>query len=180
MAGIAAGLLMAPDKLWEPLTREAKDHLANCLASIDSYYLGNGWYKDGGMEHRDYYVAFYSACVFADVKPYPLGIIKGIINRHLNYWLDSPIQDFAGILGIGYHYPNLIMAEGYNAPGSPLWSLKAFAILALDDEHEFWSVSEEALPELDMVKTLPEAEMIITRQTMQQCFPMAFTFRPHQ
>jgi hypothetical protein len=42
--------------------------------------------------------------------------------------------DNAGILSIGYGYPNLIMAEGYNSPGSPYWGLKVFLILALATE----------------------------------------------
>ncbi|MCI8405094.1 MAG: DUF2264 domain-containing protein [Clostridia bacterium] len=98
MAAIAYGLLLAPDKLWEPLDDTAKDNLATFLIGIndykvsdnnwrmfpvlvnlalkslslpysqdlinfglerlDSFYLGNGWYKDGATEQRDYYVAF--------------------------------------------------------------------------------------------------------------------------
>ena len=27
-----------------------------------------------------------------------------------------------------YHYENLVMAEGYNAPGSLYWSLKTFLV----------------------------------------------------
>ena len=28
------------------------------LERLDSYYLGNGWYKDGVTEQRDYYIPF--------------------------------------------------------------------------------------------------------------------------
>jgi hypothetical protein len=61
--------------------------------------------------------------------------MKGIILRHLRYWMNRPILDKAGILSVGYGYPNLIMAETYNSPGSPYWGLKAYLILALDEGH---------------------------------------------
>jgi hypothetical protein len=47
------------------------------------------------------------------------------------------------VLTIGYGYPNLIMAEGYNAPGSPYWAMKAFAALALPEDHPFWQAEEK-------------------------------------
>lgn len=98
IAAIAYGLLLAPDKLWEPLDDSAKKNLADFLLlsnsyevsdnnwrlfpvlvnlalkslsqpydqhlidfgleRLDSYYLGNGWYKDGVTEQRDYYIPF--------------------------------------------------------------------------------------------------------------------------
>jgi hypothetical protein len=42
------------------------------------------------------------------------------------------------MLSIGYGYPNLILSEDYNAPGSPMWAFKAFVILSLPQEHDFW------------------------------------------
>ncbi len=35
------------------------------------------------------------------------------------------------------------MAELYNAPGSPYWSLKSYLVLALEDDHPFWRAKEE-------------------------------------
>jgi hypothetical protein len=46
------------------------------------------------------------------------------------------------VLTIGYGYPNLIFAEGYNAPGSPYWAMKVFAVLALPEDHPFWQAEE--------------------------------------
>lgn len=39
---------------------------------------------------------------------------------------------------IGYCYPQMYMAERYNAPGSPYWGMKSFLLLALPDDHPFW------------------------------------------
>lgn len=90
--------------------------------------------------------AFYSACVWAGLEPLPLPVMKGIIARNLQWWLEKPILDRDGILTIGYCYPNQYMSERYNAPGSPYWGMKSFLLLALPEEHPFWKAEAAALP----------------------------------
>lgn len=75
-------------------------------------------------------------------------VMKGIIERHFEYWWGTDMKGLSGVLSIGYAYPDLVMAEAYNAPGSPFWALKAFILLALDDAHQFWSAEAEEFPEL--------------------------------
>ncbi len=265
MAAFAYGMLMSPEKVWEPLTKKAKENLVKWLwqinehevcdsnwiffrvlvnialkarglqysaerieadiSRINDFYIENGWYMDGVQGQKDYYIsfaihfyslifakymeddypayaklfkqraelfaedfiywfaedgealpygrsltyrfaqaAFWSACILADVHPFPIGVIKGIIERHLAEWYKSDMFDNAGILSVGYKYPNLLMAEHYNAPGSPYWGLKVFAFLSLDDDHEFWSAKPLPLPELDELHAIPAADMIISRQ----------------
>ncbi len=264
MAAIASGILFAPEKVWEPLSREAKGNLAqwlygineyiipDCnwqffmilvnaalrkqgcrfsqekldsgLEKIESYYLGDGWYRDGGSAQKDYYIsfamhyygllyaaamekeeperclrfkeraeifardfiywfdengaalpygrslayrfgeaAFWSAYVFAGLKDIPAGVVKGILARHLSWWDQQKICDRDGVLTIGYAYPNLIMAERYNAPGSPYWGMKSLLCLALPDNHEFWRAKAEPLPRLKTVKMLKQADMLVHR-----------------
>lgn len=264
MAAIGLSLILAPEKVWEPLTEKQKanfhrwlnqvnceilcdnnwqlfpllvnlgfkkvgaeydkDRLKFCMDKLHSFYRSNGWYRDGHTEQSDYYVAFaihfysliyakvmenedpensriikeraslfaksfiywfdedgsalafgrsltyrfaqccfFSACVFAGVEPFPMGVIKGIISRHFEWWMSKPIFDKGGILSIGYGYPNLNMAEFYNAYGSPYWSLKAFLFLALPDDHEFFKVEPLPLPELSKMITIPEAYMTMQR-----------------
>lgn len=74
----------------------------------------------------------------------------------------APIFDKSGLLTIGYKYPNLLMSEYYNAPGSPYWAMKTFLLLALPADHEFFSVAEAPLPELESVRPVPAAKMILT------------------
>ena len=71
------------------------------------------------------------------------GVIKGFLLRNLRFWLSRPILDRDGLLTVGYGYPNATAAEGYNAPGSPYWGMKAFIILALPAEHPFWQAEEK-------------------------------------
>ncbi len=202
-----------------------EQQLQKDLEVIESYYIGNGWYKDGTSEHRDYYVpfamhyygllysvvmkdddpqrcevfktraksfakdfiyyfansgeavpygrsltyrfaqcSFFSACLFANVEIFDLGVIKGIINRHFNYWLNQDIFKDDGVLSIGYTYSNLIMSERYNATGSPYWALKSFLLLALDDNHLYWEVEEKPLPHLEKVKHFKEGNLLLQRK----------------
>ncbi|MDL2301074.1 DUF2264 domain-containing protein [Lachnospiraceae bacterium OttesenSCG-928-D06] len=265
MAALALGLLLIPEKLWEPLTRDERDRVVVWLSHINSYtlgpnnwqfflvlvntalkklgepysqeqmdtsleriesfYLGDGWYRDGRLPNKDYYigfafhfygliyaklmkeeepercaafeqramlfardfiywfddegravpygrsltyrfaqVSFFSACLFAGLEPLPMPVMKGILARHLNDWFTAPIFDNGGILSIGYRYPNLRMAENYNGPGSPMWALKAFLFLALPDDHGFWCCEAAPMPKLDRVKTLFQAEKVMTRE----------------
>lgn len=265
MAAIGFGLCLVPEILWEPLSDEQKDNLANWLWGINEYklvesnwqffnvivniglkrvgrkysqekmqyafdcfekmYLGEGWYSDGLTPQRDYYISFaihyysllyakfmekedvqrsnlykeramefgktfiywfdeegaalpfgrsltyrfaqtsfWCACVFAGVEVFEMGVVKGIILRHLQNWFKRPIFDNKGILTIGYGYPMLNMAESYNASGSPYWALKSFIILAFDENSEFWKAEVEPMPKLDKVKLLKYAYMLMQRQ----------------
>src|SRR5699024_10370751 len=115
------------------------------------------------MTYRFAQTAFWSALAFANVEALPWGVIKGIVLRHLRWWMRRPIFTHDGLLTIGYGYPNLIMTESYNAPGSPYWGMKSFLVLALGEEHPFWKQEEQPLPKLDTVKTLKHAQMIMCR-----------------
>lgn len=265
MGALAYGILMTPEKVWEPLSQEQKHHfqkwisqinthrisdnnwlffriLTNCalrrvgaeyskeqleadLDRIEDFYLGDGWYSDGPTRQRDYYIGFamhfysliyaktmeqedpqrseiyrkrakefadsfvywfgsrgealpygrsltyrfaqgcfWAAMAFNDMKYRSWGVLKGIVNRHFRDWFERPILDHENKLTIGYGYPNLHMCEGYNSSQSPYWALKSFLVLALPDDHPFWTAREEPLPELDRIKALPHAGMVIQRE----------------
>lgn len=199
-----------------------EDILEGYLEDLETFYLGDGWYKDGDSGQKDYYisfaihfysllyakimekddpervarykeracqfaqqfvywfdekgdaipfgrsltyrfsqVSFFSACLLADIEPFPIPVMKGLIVRHLKSWIKRPIFDRDGILTIGYGYPNLMMAERYNAPGSPYWALKTFAFLMLPDEHAFWTAEEASFPALKPECAMPYADMFI-------------------
>lgn len=126
------------------------------------------WFDDEGkalpygrsLTYRFAQTAFFSACALAGVECFSWGMIKGIITRHIEYWMEQPIFDNAGILTVGYTYPNLLMSESYNAPGSPYWALKAFVFLSLPDNHPLWQAKSEELPELKKVFAVKECDML--------------------
>ena len=91
----------------------------------------------------------------------PWGILRGLISRHFRYWFRQPILDCEDKLTIGYAYPNLNMAEGYNSPSSPYWAMKSFLVLALPEEHPFWKAEEKELPAREGVRMMPHAGMLV-------------------
>lgn len=127
------------------------------------------WFDDEGkalpfgrsLTYRFAQAAFFSACALAGVECFSLGIMKGMIQRHMEYWLRQPIFDNAGVLTVGYTYPNLLMSEAYNAPGSSYWALKTFVFLALPDDHPFWQAGCEELPELKETYAVKECDMLL-------------------
>ena len=135
------------------------------------------WFADNGeaipygrsMTYRFAQCAFWGACVYAGIEPFPVGVMKGIIMNHMEEWMKYPIFDRDHVLTIGYRYPNLHMSESYNSPGSPYWALKAFLVLAFPKDHVFWATKEEPLPELKKIHHVPEAEMIMTRKEGEVC-----------
>jgi len=176
--------------------------MLQALETIDSYTIGEGWYRDGMLRRVDHYIpfaihlyglvyaklgrgdearrqryrdeaarfaqdfrhwfdaqggavpfgrsltyrfamgSFWGGLAFADLEALPWGEIKGLALRHLRWWTDLPIFDRDGVLSIGYGYPNLLMSEQYNSPGSPYWAMKAFLPLALPESHPFWQAEE--------------------------------------
>ncbi len=114
------------------------------------------------LSYRFAEAAFWSAAAFSDLNVLDKGTIKGLILRHLRWWMKRPIFDRDGILSIGYAYPNLIMAEDYNAPGSPYWAFKLFLILALPDSDAFWQEAEKPLPTMNGGHVIHEAAQILT------------------
>lgn len=129
------------------------------------------WFSDEGSAlpygrsqvYRFAQSAFYSVCIAAGLEPIPKAVMKGVVVRNLQYWMKQPIFDHAGLLTIGYAYPNLTMVESYNAPGSPYWSMKIFALLFLDKDDEFWKIEAAPLPKLDDLKHIKNADMITQR-----------------
>lgn len=116
------------------------------------------------LTYRFAQTAFWSACVTSGIRPFSIEVMKGIIARNLDSWLCKDIFDHAGILTVGYDYPNLLMAEHYNAHGSPYWGLKAYMFLMLNDDHEFWSADTAPMPETEQLKLIKEAQMIVSRR----------------
>ncbi len=106
---------------------------------------GRGLPYGRSLTYRFAQGSFFSACALAGVTAEGIdwGELKGLLLRNLRFWLQQPIFDRDGVLTIGYGYPNLVISEGYNAPGSPYWAMKVFAVLALPEEHPFWQAEEK-------------------------------------
>lgn len=116
------------------------------------------------LTYRFAQAAFWSAAAFSGLDVYPQGVVKGIVLRHLRWWIKQPMFDRDGVLSVGYSYPNLVMAEDYNAPGSPYWGLKTMLVLALSEDSAFWQAPELPLPEREIQHSIKQADQILVHQ----------------
>lgn len=133
------------------------------------------WFTPGGtalpfgrsLTYRFAQCGFWGACAYASIEALDWGVMKGLYLRNLRWWLSQPIFDNEGILSIGYRYPNLLMAEYYNSPGSPYWAFKAFLPLALPEDHPFWAAEEQPMPALIETTTQKHPYMVMMRNDKQ-------------
>lgn len=100
-----------------------------------------------------------------------LGILKGLVNRNLRWWLTKEIFDEKGFLVNGYAYANPYMLEQYNGTGSSYWALKAFFCM-LNPKSKFFDIEEAPMPSLESSKEIPEAFVSIRRTKGNTCLFM--------
>jgi hypothetical protein len=125
---------------------------------------GRGLPYGRSLTYRFCQSSFWSAMAFAGVRcgELSMGQIKHLLLNNLRFWLGRPVFDRSGLLTVGYGYPNLCAAEGYNAQGSPYWAMKTFWILALPEGHPFWQAEEEeCFPPERFLE--PQVRLLLTR-----------------
>ena len=129
-----------------------------CLFAADYLTLfsarGEGVPYGRSMTYRFAQAGFWSMAAASGIELGPTfcpALLKGLVVRNLAAWDRERITDNGGVLTVGYHYPNLHMAEGYNAAGSPMWCLMSFACLMLPESDPFWSCDAAALPALSTI-----------------------------
>lgn len=131
------------------------------------------WYADSGanvpygrsLVYRHATAAFWGALAVANEEVLPWGVIKGLYLRNLRWWASQPICRLDdNLLTLGYAYPNQLLAERYSSTGSPWWSMKAFAPLALGADHPFWAAEELPMPTRPQIYADPIAGMLFTHQ----------------
>ncbi|KAJ0142295.1 hypothetical protein CTA2_1422, partial [Colletotrichum tanaceti] len=108
------------------------------------------------MTYRFAFAAFWAAAATAGVDLPPpvddIGVVKGLLLRHLRWWARHPdMFNTDGTLSIGFAYPNMYLSEDYNSPQSVYWCLKSFVVLGLAEDHPFWASEEGAHPLLHLV-----------------------------
>lgn len=138
--------VLFPDSDLAPVFRQRAQAFAKQFLH---FFAANGANVPFGrsLTYRYAAVAFWVACVYANILPDQVATLKGLINRNLQWWFAKPIFD-RGLLTLGYGYPQLLMTEPYNSPTSPYWSNKIFLLLALDQDHPFFKATPAAYPEV--------------------------------
>jgi hypothetical protein len=115
------------------------------------------------LQYRFAQGAFWAALGLASEEALPWGVIKGVLLRHLRWWLAHPIFTESGRLTPGFGYPQSHLSEGYGSSASPYWAQKALLVLALPETHAFWQAEELPLPALPVVDAQTGPGFIVTR-----------------
>lgn len=115
------------------------------------------------LSYRSAQAAFWGALPLVNVESRWHGVAKGILLRHLRWWLRQPILRENGVLAVGYGYENPLVAENYTSCASPYWALKAFLPLALPEEHPFWRAQEADVPVRDGAVLQRHPQVIVCR-----------------
>lgn len=139
-----------------------RDRARRFAPQIAHWYAADGAALPYGrsLTYRFAHAGFWGTLALAGEEALPWAEVRGLWARNLRWWSDKPICDPRGALSIGYGYPQLSMSERYNSPGSPYWAMKAFAPLALPEDHPFWASDEAAPKERPQVVSLPEPGMV--------------------
>lgn len=135
---------------------ELLERVSSCARELSSdfvrFFAANGHAVPYGrsLTYRCAQCAFFSLALGLgiDLNEVSPALAKRIVASNIAFWDMSRMRDGAGALSIGYCYPNLHMAEGYNAPGSPYWALKAFSCLMLPPEDPFWEIDPNEVESL--------------------------------
>ncbi|MCP2321857.1 hypothetical protein HDA40_000364 [Hamadaea flava] len=128
------------------------------------------WFADDGaglpfgrsLGYRLAQGSFWPVLAAADQPALPWDRVRGLAQRHLDWWWRQPIAAEDGGLTVGYAYPNTGVVEQYLAGGSPYWGTKFFSALAAPADHPFWTAAPAALSQ-ERVTVQPAPVMVLNR-----------------
>jgi hypothetical protein len=90
-------------------------------------------------------IAPFGLSVLENCTDLPLGRIRRLCTRNLDFFLQQPIYQEQGCLSVGWTDRFDASAELYTGAGSPYWAAKGFSPLLLPPTHGFWQAPEEPL-----------------------------------
>lgn len=148
------------------LRDRARERTRSFLETFDHFFGADGSYPCFGRSalYRMAVTAAFGAAVTAAVCPLAPGRARRLCRLVRERFEREPgVLDHDGLLTLGFHRSFPPMVERYSGPGSPYWAGKAFGVLALPEDHEFWLAPEEPLPieESDFVVELPAAGLLV-------------------
>ncbi|KRM07136.1 hypothetical protein FC89_GL000452 [Liquorilactobacillus ghanensis DSM 18630] len=147
-------------------SRLLKERAKAFVPSYANWFAADGAALPYGrsLDYRFAQSAFWAACAYAHIslpEGYTLGDIKHLLLNNLRWWFKQNIFQSDGLIPIGYAYPNMNFAEGYNGPASAYWALKTFIFFALPDDDLFWTTKESDDFKFVSLKKQSEPRMLI-------------------
>ena len=115
------------------------------------------------MMYRFNAVAVFGLAVAEACTDLPLGRLRRLMTRNLDYFLERPVTQEQGCLAFGFNDRFEALAEPYSCSGSPYWCAKGLAALVVPPDHTFWTTTEEPLPAEtgDFVHAIPSAGLLL-------------------
>lgn len=90
-------------------------------------------------------VAPFGLTVLGNCSDLPLGRIRRLCTRNLDFFLRHPIFQDQGCLAVGWLDRFDASAELYTGAASPYWAAKGFSSLLVPPSHAYWRAPEEPL-----------------------------------
>lgn len=114
---------------------------------LEHFFAASGEHPAFGrsLTYRFNALAPFALAVRENCCDIPLGRIRRLCTRNLDFFLRHPIYQEQGCLAIGWTDRFEGSAELYTGAGSPYWAAKGFSSLLLPPSHPFWQVAEEPL-----------------------------------
>ena len=130
---------------------ERTERYKSRTAEFFDYYV-HMFDVDGGvpafgrsLSYRFAQSSFFAAAAFTDCDV-NYGLARRALVKNVSYFMDNMILPEDDVLPPGYLYASPSMAENYTSTGGAYWCAKTFLVLALPDDHPFWTAPEEKLP----------------------------------
>ena len=116
-------------------------------ADYQHFFAASGEHAAFGrsITYRFNAIATFGLAVLEDCTDLPLGRLRRLCTRNLDFFLSRPIYQEQGCLAIGWVDRFDESRELYTGAGSPYWAAKGLSPLLLPSTHAFWHAPEEPL-----------------------------------
>jgi len=135
------------------------------VAHYEHFFAASGEHPAFGrsITYRFNCLNVFGLAVLEDCSDLPLGRVRRLCTRNLDFFLSRPIAQAQGCLSLGWTDHFEAIAETYSCAASPYWAAKGFAALLLPPDHPFWSAPEEPLlsERGDHAHAIPAAGLVV-------------------
>jgi hypothetical protein len=142
-----------------------RDWARSFTRDYEHFFAASGEHVAFGrsITYRFNSVATFGLTVLENCSDLPLGRIRRICTRNLEFFLRRPIYQDQGCLSLGWVDRFDASAEIYSGAASPYWAAKGFSPLILPPSHSFWTTPEQPLAseQGDHVRVIKPAGLVV-------------------
>ena len=135
------------------------------VAHYEHFFAASGEHPAFGrsITYRFNCLNVFGLAVLEQCSDLPLGRVRRLCTRNLDFFFARPITQAQGCLALGWTDHFDALAETYSCAASPYWAAKGFAALLLPPDHAFWTAPEEPLlsERGDHAHVIPSAGLVV-------------------